>query len=181
MYGGSAYAYATDPDFASVNYSEKQWQKVIDAFYTKYYGLAAWHKAIVQEATQTGRLIMPTGRIYNFELKRNWRGELKTPETIIKNYPVQGLGADIMSIARVSFTKRFYKEKINGCIVNTIHDSIVCDVEDSEIHRSAILFHNVFRDIPRNFQRMFGVQWDLPLQCEVSVGKNMEETVDIAV
>lgn len=88
MYGGSAYSYANDPDFTDVSTSEKYWQKVIDAFYNKYTGLRDWHTKIVQEAMQTGQLVMPTGRIYKFEPKKDFRGELKAPETIIKNYPV---------------------------------------------------------------------------------------------
>jgi len=179
MYGGSAYSYANDPDFTDVSSSEKFWQKVIDAFYTKYSGFRDWHTAIVKEAMESGQLVMPTGRIYTFEPKRDFRGELKAPETIIKNYPVQGTGADLMAIARVSFYNRFKKEKIDGIICNTVHDSIVCDVEDSEVERVVKLFHEVFKDLPTNFQRMFKVEFDLPMSCEVGVGKNMKELMEI--
>ena len=181
MYGGSAYAYANDPDFSSVSSSQKYWQKVIDAFYNKYTGLRDWHIKIVQEAMQNGQLIMPTGRIYKFEAGRDYKGELKAPETIIKNYPVQGLGADLMSIARVSFTKRFKDANINGIIVNTVHDSIVCDVDSSEINRVGLLFHDVFRDTPINFKRLFGVGFNIPLTCEVSVGNNMKELMEYKI
>ena len=181
MYGGSAYAYANDPDFSETSTSEKFWQRVIDKFYQKYYGFAEWHTSIVKTACETGQLVMPTGRIYTFELVKDYRGDLKAPETTIKNYPVQGLGADVMAIARVSFAKRFHKEKIDGLLVNTVHDSIVCDVAKHEVPRTARLFHEVFRDIPRNFERLFGVPFDLPLLCECSAGPNMKETVDIPV
>lgn len=175
MYGGSAYSYANDPDFTDVSTSEKYWQKVIDAFYNKYTGLRDWHTKIVQEAMQTGQLVMPTGRVFKFEAKRDFRGELKAPETIIKNYPVQSCGADLMSIARVSFYRRFKDANIDGILVNTVHDSIVCDVKVSEVDRVAGLFHTVFTDIPTNFKRLFGVEFNLPLKCEVSVGNNMKE------
>jgi DNA polymerase I-like protein with 3'-5' exonuclease and polymerase domains len=181
MYGGSAYAYANDPDFSSVSSSEKYWQKVIDAFYNKYTGLRDWHIKIVQEAIQNGQLIMPTGRIYKFELGRNYKGEFKAPETIIKNYPVQGLGADLMSIARISFMKRFRDANINGILVNTVHDSIVCDIMESEVRRTVEIFHSVFNDIPINFNRLFGVEFNLPLACEVSVGKNMKELTEYKI
>ena len=130
---------------------------------------------------QNGQLVMPTGRTYKFELRRDFRGELKAPETTIKNYPVQGFGADVMSIIRVSFAKRFRDAKIDGVIVNTVHDSIVCDISSSEISRVEALFHNVFRDFPANFNRVFGVEFDLPLKCEVSVGKNMKELEEITL
>jgi DNA polymerase-1 len=181
MYGGSAWSYAHDPDFTAVSNSVAFWQKVIDAFYAKYYGFRDWHIKIVQEAMQNGHLVMPTGRIYNFKLKRNYTGELEAPETIIKNYPVQGLGADLMSIARVSFAKRFYKEKINGVLVLTVHDSIVCDVVRGEEDRMNKIFQEVFRDIPANFERLFGVKFDLPMSVEVSIGNNMKELTPIAI
>ena len=66
MYGGSAYSYSKDPDFASVGGSEKYWQRVIDAFYNNYKGFADWHTKIVQEVTRTGQLVMPTGRVYKY-------------------------------------------------------------------------------------------------------------------
>jgi DNA polymerase I-like protein with 3'-5' exonuclease and polymerase domains len=175
MYGGSAYSYAHDPDFTDVSTSEKFWQKVIDRFYEKYYGLYQWHTKIVQEVASTGQLLMPTGRVYKYE--RNNRGEW--PITTIKNYPVQGLGADIMAIARVSFRKRFHAANINGLIVNTVHDSIVCDVQKSEVTELVDIFIGVFNDLPSNFKRMFGVDFNLPLRCEVSIGNNMKELVEL--
>src|SRR4030042_1944467 len=160
MYGGSAYSYAHDPDFTDVSKSEKYWQNVIDKFYSKYKGLAKWHTQIVQEVTTTGQLVMPTGRIYQYE--RNSRGEW--PETTIKNYPVQGLGADVMSIARISFFRRFKDLDIEGVQVNTVHDSIVVDVPEHEVQRVVKLFHDVFNDLPLNFERVFKVPFDLPLR-----------------
>lgn len=181
MYGGSAYAYSKDPDFSDVSSSEKYWQKVIDAFYNKYTGLRDWHTKIVQEAMQNGQLIMPTGRIYKFEAKRDFRGELKAPETIIKNYPVQGLGADLMSIARVSFYKRFKDANINGKLVNTVHDSIVVDCSGNDIQKVARIFHTVFADIPTNYKRLFNMEFNLPMTCEVSIGADMKNLMEYKI
>lgn len=179
MYGGSAYSYANDPDFTDVSTSEKFWQGVIDAFYNKYYGFRDWHTSIVQEAMKNGQLVMPTGRIYKFSYKTDYRGELKAPETIIKNYPVQGLGADMMAIARVSFSRRFKNEGINGILINTVHDSIVCDVHARHLEKCAKIFTDVFNDLPTNFKRVFGLEFDLPMTCEVSYGPNMHDLVEI--
>lgn len=175
MYGGSAYSYANDPDFVGVSSSEKFWQKVIDSFYEKYKGFNDWHTQIVQEVTLTGQLEMPTGRIYTFD--RDYRGNW--PVTTIKNYPVQGLGADIMSIVRVSFMRRFKEQRIRGLLINTVHDSIETDVEPQEVDRVVKLFYDVFEDAPKNFERVFKVPFDLPLRCEVSVGPNRKDLEEI--
>ncbi len=175
MYGGSAYSYANDSDFTMVSTSEKFWQQKIDGFYHKYKQFAEWHVKIVKDAVDNGYLRTPSGRQYDFELVRNYRNDLEPPQTLIKNYPVQGLGADVMSIARVSFRRRQINGKMAGLSINTIHDSIVCDIPEEWVGRYAQTFHDVFADIPRNFKLVFGVEFDLPLRCEVKAGPNMME------
>ena len=169
IYGGQAYSYANDPDFTGVSTSEKFWQGVIDEFYNKYSGIADWHTNLIKEASSTGMLRMPTGRIYNFSSTQRGH-DLVWPRTKILNYPVQGFAADLMAIARVSFRRRFKTSKIIGELINTIHDSIVVDVPTYEVLRVIKLFQDVFNDIPLNFERVFGVKFNLPTRCEISYG-----------
>lgn len=175
IYGGTAHTYANDPDFTDVSTSEKFWQKVIDSFCEKYSGWNNWWTSLIQEATTTGKIINPaTGRTYEYEAKFG-----KWPITTIKNYIVQGFAADLMSIARVSFMKRFKDAKIDGILVNTVHDSIVVDVVDYEVQRTYELFVEVFNDLPANFEKVFGVPFDLPTRAEISFGPNMKELNEI--
>ena len=80
-----------------------------------------------------------------------------------------------MAIIRVSFAKRFKQQGIKGLLVNTVHDSIVVDVEESELYKVVEMFHAVFKDAPANFKKVFGVEFNLPLIAEVSYGRNMKE------
>ena len=171
IYGGSAYSYANDPDFESVKGNEKFWQEVIDEFYSKYQGISQWHTDLMSEATTSGKLRMPTGRIYNFNSTPRGR-DLVWPRTKILNYPIQGLGADLMAIARVSAFRRFKDQQIEGVLISTIHDSIVADVKSHEVERTCQLFHDVFEAIPLNFKRVFDVDFDLPTRSEVSYGND---------
>jgi DNA polymerase I-like protein with 3'-5' exonuclease and polymerase domains len=168
LYGGTEYSFARDPDFAEVSTSERFWKEKIEAFYDKYRGINKWHSSIISEATSTGRLKSPVGRYWYFQPdnKGNW------PLTRIKNYPVQGLGADLMCLARVSFARRFKAAGIVGKLISTIHDSIVVDVADHEVDRVSEMFVKVFEDIPMNFERVFGEPFTLPTRCEISYGKN---------
>ena len=84
-----------------------------------------------------------------------------------------------MSIARVSFHRRFKDSGINGLQVNTVHDSIVCDVHEKDVIKTAELMHAVFKDLPANFKKVFGVEFNLPLLCEVQAGSNMKQLTDI--
>ena len=179
IYGGSAWAYVYDPDFNWISKDPKYWQRVIDAFYDKYKGIQRQHIVWVQQATLNGQLVMPTGRFYPFErdAKGNW------PRTKILNYPVQGLGHDLMAIARVSFKRRLDSADFSDIrndikLVSTVHDSIVVDTRPEHIGRISNCLESVFRDIPRNFERLFGVVFNLPLEVEIKVGNdlfNMEE------
>ena len=91
LYGGSAWSFAHDPDFTSVSTKESYWQDAIDAYYSKYKGIHKWHIGLLQTVIKTGKLVMPTGRTYSFKAeKRN--GDIRWPETKIKNYPVNCSG-----------------------------------------------------------------------------------------
>jgi DNA polymerase I-like protein with 3'-5' exonuclease and polymerase domains len=180
IYGGTEYSYANDPDFTGVSTSQKFWKGVIDEFYEKYYGVHKWHTSLIETVTSTGQLRMPTGRFYNYS--PTVRGnDLEWPRTTILNYPVQGLGADLMCLARVSFARRFKAARIPGRIISTIHDSIVVDIPNEYLDQVARMFHAVFDDLPYNFKKMFGVEFDLPCRCEVSYGNNKKDLTEYVI
>jgi DNA polymerase I-like protein with 3'-5' exonuclease and polymerase domains len=178
IYGGSEYGFVQDSDFTHVSKSKKYWRAVIDKYYDKYKGIAAWHQKIVQEVATTSKLVMPTGREYEWDLMKH--GSFKIPEPQVKNYPVQGFGADIMSIARVSFARRFLSAGIHGKLINTVHDSIVVDVSDNDVRKVVDIFNNVFADLAANISRIFNIPFDLEVRCEVLVGKNQGDLYEIA-
>lgn len=171
LYGGSAYSYANDPEFMDISRSEKFWQGVIDAYYDKYKGIKAWHTKLVREAVETGKVISPTGREYRFE---KYNGSIK--DTQVKNYIVQGTGADLMALARVSFYNRIKRLQMKDCLlVNTVHDSIVVDTIPDNLETIGDTFHSVFYDIPKNFEKLFLSEFNVPMTCEVLYGDNWED------
>jgi len=177
IFGGSAYSFAKDPDFAEVKFSVKQWEGVIDKFYSKYKGIHAWHIEIVRTATTKGILTIPTGRSWKFEMKRDWKGELEWPITTMKNYPVQGLEADLMMIVRVSLHNRLKHIK-EILIINSVHDSVLVDCPDKHVAFVTRTMLEVFEDVPKNFEKLFGVKFNLPFRGEIEIGKTwgtMEE------
>ena len=174
LYGGSAYSYANDPEFMEISKSEKYWQAIIDAYYEKYKGIKQWHIKLVREAVETGKVISSTGRVYCFQ---KYNGNYK--DTQIKNYIVQGTGADIMALARVSFFNRLKKLNYKDCLlVNTVHDSIVLDCKAEYLDVVGETLHAVFKDIPANFKKLFGTDFNVPMTCEVLYGNNWEEMVE---
>lgn len=176
LYGGTEFGFVKDSDFTRVSTSKTYWREVIDKFYQKYKGIAKWHNSLLQEVGRTGKIVTPFGRTFVYGRKSN--GDL--PASAIKNYIGQGTGADIVAMARVSMFKRWKKTNIQGKLINTVHDSIVIDSPNAEVDRWVALTNEVFRDLPGNINRIFGVNFNLPIKVEIAVGKNQKELTEIA-
>ena len=171
LYGGNEYSFINDPDFMVVSKKESYWKEVIEKYYTKYRGIAKWHNDIIRQVSNTSYLITPFGRTFQWDLKKN--GVFKLPITEIKNYPVQGTGADIVAIARVSLFRRMRAMGLKSLLINTVHDSIVFDAIDNEVATIVKLLKEVFRDLPSNIERIFNVKFDLEINVEILVGNDM--------
>ena len=171
LYGGNEFSFANDPDFTSISKSKAYWKDVVDAYYDKYKGIAAWHTKIIREVIETNKLVAPTGREYYFQ---KFGGQYK--DTQIKNYAVQGTGADLMALARVSAYNRLkslgYGDKC--LLVNTVHDSIILDYDDKVCDTQVLvdMFHSVFVDLPLNFEKIFKSPFNVPMSAECQIGKN---------
>jgi DNA polymerase I-like protein with 3'-5' exonuclease and polymerase domains len=172
---GGAYGFSHDPEFAHVSSSNRFWQKRIDTFFTKYSGIAKWHEYLLKEVGASGRLQMPYGREYPFFRKENKNGDKVWPKTQIYNYPVQGLGAELMAIVRVSLGKRLNAIGSKALLRSTVHDSVLIDAPKKEVDIIVPLIYNVFRDVPRNFEKLFSIPFDMELKCEVTKGPNLGE------
>ena len=187
VYGGSAFAYANDADFESVGGDQKFWQEVIDKFYSKYRGIHAWHNSLMEQAMLTGKVVIPTGRVFTFqpETKNPSLGSV-WPRTTILNYPVQGFGADLMVIARLLCSKRVRRlnhgRKDPILPVGTVHDSVVYDCPNDAVNDLVNAIFEAWQEIPKEFERWFQVELDLPCKVEIQVGHdwhNMEEVKNV--
>jgi len=174
IFGGSAYSYAHDPDFISVSSSPKYWQRAIDAFYNKYAGVREWHDYLLKTIPQTGVYRLPTGREYEFKLVgNNYNDDLSWPRTCMLNYPVQGLAAQLMEIARISAYRRLYGRE-GVLFINTVHDNIVLDVVNDNLLISEVsgILKQCLIDVPVNFEKIYKVPFNCPIKGEIDVGMN---------
>lgn len=175
LYGGTEYGFVHDSDFSWISTSVDYWRDVISNYYDKYVGIRAWHETLVRSAMETGIYVSPTGRRYSYKPYKNKRGEYVWPRTQILNYPVQGFGADLMSIARVSAARRL-AGKVD--FINSVHDSILVDSPNDIVYDVCSILEQVFKDIPKNFERLFKQEFNLPMHAELKYGSNwkiMEE------
>lgn len=174
IFRGSGYAFANDPAFMHVSDSPKFWDSIGEKFYAKYNVLDATHKTWADRVVAGIPLVGPTGREWDVTLGRDQRGNIKIPWTILTNYPVQGTGADVMMVARISFSRRLKTSGIPALLISTVHDSIVVDCEQIVHVQSVVnLFYQVFDDLVENIRRTFQYDWKVPLACEVKIGMDM--------
>lgn len=178
---GKGYAFTVDPDFMHVSTSVKYWDAVGEKFYSKYKGIDNLYDVNLDLIAQGKPLVGPLGREWLIPWTTNYKGELELPVTKAVNYPVQGTGHDIMTIARVSFNNRLkkspYADKTK--LISTVHDSIVTDAPGAYTEPLTAMFHEVFRDIPLNIKKLFGYTWKTPLTCEVKAGMNMKDMKEV--
>lgn len=174
IYGGSAYSYAHDPDFMGVSTSMDFWQDVIDAYYKKYKGVKEWHDSLLEIVKKQGYLEVPSGRCYSFEAV--WkRGQWQWPLTTIKNYPVQGFGADLVMLARIEFFKRLKASGLEALFIQTIHDSLVVDCPSKNVEAVGKLLRESIEVVPQRCLETFGYEFSLPLTSEILVGPNKKD------
>lgn len=178
IYRGPAFAYAMDPDFQEVSKSQNYWQDVIDAYNSKYKDLYKLHMKYIQTVHKCGKLTSPFGREYKFNL-HNKKGSKEYSEYEITNYPNQGCGADVCAVARVSLANRLARHGLKSKLVSTIHDSLTTDSPDSEVDDVKEIILDVFKDLPKNVSKCYGVDWNIPLLGEVSVGPNLKDLIEI--
>lgn len=173
IYGGTANGFASDPDFRDLKLNAKRWQQIIDAFYVKYHGIAEWHRKLIDHCLRNKTYEIPSGRVFDYS------EAMKKPEWYFvpkfKNYPVQGFGADIVMMARVSLYKRMCAAGMPGLLINTIHDSIVLDIRKKEWYNISMIVKKVFEDLPKNIKNIWEIDLGLEVRVEASVLTTGEE------
>lgn len=170
IYGGTEYSYAKDPDFEEVSKDVKFWEEVIEKFYDKYKGIRDLHQRWMREIQDNGWHRMPTGRVYKHKPDPD---RFEWPRTQILNYPVQGLGADLMAICRVLVQRKIQERGLWASLVSTVHDSIYVACHENQCSTIVEIYEEAFNETPAAFEKAFGTVFNLPMRCECTVGTNM--------
>jgi DNA polymerase I-like protein with 3'-5' exonuclease and polymerase domains len=182
LYGASAYGYKHDSDFISVKYSQDDWQEVIDKFYSKYSGIAKWHQQLLLEAQTNGCITIPSGRYFpivpDITKRESW------PLTIIKNYPVQGFGADLVMLARLRASQLLHQGGIREAkLCGTIHDSIVCEIDNDmkSVYNIGKILKQAVEEVPSYCKKLWDYDFSLPLKCELGYGPNKTDMTELII
>ena len=150
-------------------------------FTKKYNGIAQWHTKLASEALNTGKITTPSGREFAFPDVQRRRNGSVTYFTQIKNYPVQSFAtADIVPISLIYIDKMLEINKLNSCIVNTVHDSIVIDVHPNEKDKVLRIISRTNEVLTSLVNKRWNLDFNVPLLLEAKIGPNWLDTKDVA-
>jgi len=182
IFRGNGWSFANDPNFSHVSTDPEYWDDINTQFYKKYKGLDAWHQRLSELVIRGKPIVSPTGRFWKIPMKerqkKNWKtgkqeNVLDIPWTTLSNYPVQGTGADIMKVARISLWNRIRAANAQTVLISTVHDDLKLDVPDNELDFVVKTATQVFDDLPKNFKKLWNIDLPIPFPGEVSVGKDL--------
>jgi DNA polymerase-1 len=176
-------------------------KKFIDQYYTRYNAVKRWQDKIAQEVQNTrevtghtksglpqgtGHYIAPNGRKYSFK-EYDWKSfdglaDVKFSPTEMKNYPIQGGGADIVAIYRSCLLRTLGIEALTTNIlpINSVHDNVMFDCKDKESvdYCVEVLYYSV-----REMEKRLSVSWNMPIPLEfkidVEVGKSWDDLIKL--
>ena len=101
--------------------------------------------------------------------------------TQIKNFPVQSFAtADIVPVSLIYIDKLLEANKLQSCIVNTVHDSIVIDVHPDEVSMVLKVIDTANNNLLKIVNNKWRLDFNVPLLLEAKIGPNWLDTKDVA-
>ena len=144
----------------------------LDTFYDIYEGIHAWHQSLMTGTLKNGIVQTPSGRQYFWPNVVRTRNNRVTNSTQILNYPVQGFSADLVQLACIRALRLFREHKLKSKLILTVHDSIVSDTHPDEIDIVKNLLTEATTKVGEDSEKLFGYKLVVPLDVEISHGKN---------
>lgn len=111
-------------------------EDLIRRYFASYPGVKDFLDRSAKDAIRKGWSTTPAGRKRWYrmpdKLDPDYNRKISAIKREAKNHPIQGTNADAIKYALVFVQDRINKEKIDGSIVSTVHDEIVCEVRDDQ-------------------------------------------------
>ena len=78
-------------------------------------------------------------------------------------------------LARIEFFKKFMESGIEGCFIQTIHDSLVVDAPSKNVPYIVYMLEQAIAKVPELCYTNWDYKFSLPMTCEILVGMNKKE------
>ena len=172
-----------------------QQMRWIEAFRQRYAGFYEFSEENVYRVLQDKVLVLPWGMRYYWPYAKKNNGDYVNCRTSVYNYPIQGFAtAEIIPIALAAFRQliaEYEKDEYIApgdiVILNTVHDSIICDIAESALEVWKKIAKQAFTlDVYAYLRNVYNYDFDLvPLGVGMNYGThwsdpaNTEEEWDI--
>ena len=163
LYGISGFGLSENLD---MNFTDAK--GFIDKYLETFPGIKRYMDKVVEDAKRNGyvKTIMNRKRLIDELNNKNYMIRL-SGERMAMNTPIQGTSADIIKKAMVDLYNEINKRHLKSKMVLQIHDELVIDTVKEEQKE----LEKVIKDIMEN-----AVKLDVPLEVEISSGKNWYDT-----
>jgi DNA polymerase I-like protein with 3'-5' exonuclease and polymerase domains len=152
-----------------------------EEFFKKYQGVFSWHDRLQREAITLKRVTTATGRQFDFPDCERQRNGMASYKTQIVNYPVQSVAtAEIVPLGVIILFNKMEELGLQSKIINTVHDSVLVDTHPEEINIIKQIGPKCLLDAQQEALERFGLDTYIPLDVEMSKGKNWMEQEDFA-
>jgi DNA polymerase I-like protein with 3'-5' exonuclease and polymerase domains len=147
-------------------------KRYYEHFRKTYQGVTATQQRWIDEVLDTKSLRTEWGMRFHWPDTKQDKSGYVTNTTSISNYPVQSFAtAEIIPLALVCFWHRLRRSGLRLFIVNTVHDSIICEIPPDEIGA----FHTLSRialidDVYDTLRSLYGIHFTAPLGAGVKCG-----------
>lgn len=147
-------------------------------FFEIYEGLGAYHRRLADGVLKNGIVQIPSGRQFFWPNVVRKRGGRTSHYTQIVNYPVQSSAADLMLLSCVRALRKFRELNLRSKLILTVHDSIVSDVYPGELEKVKEALTWAMVDVTKEAEERWNYTFALPLEIEISGGKNWLDQVE---
>jgi DNA polymerase-1 len=115
--------------------AEAEAQHALDAFFRRFAVLARWRRNNFDRCQAQRQVRIGAGRVV--EAAWEYGGKLSFPQCC--NLPVQGICADAILRAMALVHARFVAAGIRGGLIATVHDELLCEVQEQDAERARAL------------------------------------------
>jgi len=163
------------PLFSTGKSGTKAEVRYYQAFKERYQRMTDTQESWVAEVMRTGKLRLPSGLIAYWKLRMTPSGFVEGSNEV-RNLPVQSFAtADIIPVSLV-FTFWNARHTVDAKLVNTVHDSVVAEVAQTDVDKyRQIVIESFLRDTYRYLDRVYGHRMYVPLGVGITVGTHWGE------
>ncbi len=131
MYGMGAMGLA-----GRLGISKEEGQDYMDRYFKSFPGVKKFLEEMAHNAVRNGWSSTPAGRKRWYKRPDqndpDFKKKISSIERQAKNHPIQGTNADAVKYALVFLQDRLQKEKVDGKVILTVHDEVVCEVREDQ-------------------------------------------------